>query len=383
MQNSSGVLWDRRHALKWAAVGAAALAGSETASAQPQVEVKPRVEGSWAWYDVQHWGVEGRGWEQTQRFFDRLPSGAQKLVRPPVWNLSRHSAGMCVRFATDAVGIRARYRLLSPRLAMPHMPATGVSGVDLYVRHQDRWHWLGVGWPKAQDVLTSLAGGIEPPGVMREYLLYLPLYNGVERLEIGVPRGARFRPLPPRKKPLLVYYGTSITQGACASRPGMAFLAILGRKLNCPVVNLGFSGNGRMELELADLMGQLDAAAYGVDCLPNLQPHQVQQRTVPFVLRLRKHRPEVPIVLIEDRSYADSVLVAAKRRRNLESRKALRRGYERLLKMGIKNLYYLEGENLLGADGEGTTDSSHPNDLGMMRMAEALHRVFAPLLGSG
>ncbi len=345
----------------------------------PQVE--PVVEKGIAWYNPEHWGVEGRGWDRTLRYYDRLPAEARKRVRPAVWNLSRHSAGMCVHFATDARTIYARYRLLSSRVAMFHMPATGVSGLDLYVKLPDRgWHWLGISRPRGQQVEDPLAAGLDPTDKPRRFVVYLPLYNGVEKLQIGVPQGAEFRPIPPRRTGLLVYYGTSITQGACASRPGMAFPAILGRRLGCPVVNLGFSGNGRLEPELADLMGQLDAAAYGVDCLPNLGPEEVAKRTVPFVLRLRKLRPQVPIVLVEDRFYADSVLVTSRRKRNQGNHRAFREKYQELLRMGVKGLHYVRAERLLGSDGEATTDGSHPNDLGMMRMADALEGVFAPLL---
>ncbi len=357
----------------------AAVQAAPAAEAAPQVE--PQVEKGIAWYDVEHWGVEGRGWDQTLRYYDRLPAQARQRVRPAVWNLSRHSAGMCVHFATDATAIYARYRLLSPRVAMYHMPATGVSGLDLYVHLPGRgWHWLGISRPQGQQVQGALASGLDPAPEPRHYAVYLPLYNGVEKLEIGVPQEATFRPIPPRRKGLLVYYGTSITHGACASRPGMAFPAILGRRLGCPVVNLGFSGNGRLELELADLLGQLDAAVYGIDCLPNLRPEEVEKRTVPFVLRLRKHRPHTPIVLVEDRFYADGVLVTARRKRNQGNHRVFRQKYEELKKMGVKGLHYVRAERLLGSDGEATTDGSHPNDLGMMRMADALQGVFAPLL---
>ena len=102
------------------------------------------------WYDVRTLTVEGRGWSDTKSFFDRLPAKAGKIVRSPVWGLSRHSAGICVRFTTDASSIQARWTLLSSGLAMPHMPATGVSGLDLYIKTENGcWRWLAVGQPQA------------------------------------------------------------------------------------------------------------------------------------------------------------------------------------------------------------------------------------------
>ncbi len=104
------------------------------------------------WVNVRELDVEGKGWTETKSFFDRLPAKAEGVVRPPVWDLSRDSAGLLVRFTSDATTIQARWTLISSRLAMPHMPATGVSGLDLYVKADDgRWRWLGVGQPREED----------------------------------------------------------------------------------------------------------------------------------------------------------------------------------------------------------------------------------------
>lgn len=334
------------------------------------------------WYDLQLLDIEGKGWTETKSFYDRLPKKAETLVRSPVWSLSHHSAGLCARFFTDAKEIHASWQLTSKNLAMPHMPATGVSGLDLYVKTNDgQWRWLAVGRPTAQNNTTRLVTGI-PPG-RREFMLYLPLYNGVRSVEIGIPKGAELSKAdsrgPGREKPI-VFYGTSITQGGCASRTGMVHTAILGRRLNCPIINLGFSGNGRMELEVAKLMAELDAAVFVIDCLPNITAPQVTERTEPLVRALRKGRPETPILLVEDRSYTDSFLITSKRKRNLDSRKALKKVYETLTAAGVRKLYYLAGENLLGSDGEGTVDSSHPTDLGFVRQADAFEKVLRPIL---
>lgn len=332
------------------------------------------------WYDVQLVGVEGRGWDDTQSYFDRLPAKAEGVVRPDVWNLSHHSAGMAVRFLTDATTLKARWTLTSENLAMPHMPATGVSGLDLYVRDEAGvWRWLANGRPTAKASTAALYSNI--PAGTREYLLYLPLYNGVSAVELGLPEGAvlsKPEPYPAGQEKPLVFYGTSITQGGCASRPGMVHTAILGRRLDRPVINLGFSGNGRMELELAQLMAELDAAAYVIDCLPNIGAAEVAERTEPLVAALRAARPQTPIVLVEDRTYSDAFLNPSKRARHDSSRGALKAAFERLTAAGTGRLYYLAGDDLLGQDNEGTVDSSHPTDLGFLRQADA----FEPVLRS-
>lgn len=331
------------------------------------------------WHDVREWGVEGRGWDDTVRYFDRLPAKAEALVRPAVWNLSRHSAGMCARFVTDSTVIRARYSLLSSNLAMPHMAATGVSGLDLYAADDaGRMRWVAVAQPTRQEMELTLAGPLRPG--RREYAIYLPLYNGVESLYIGVAPGTVFEPIPPRRTGLLVYYGTSIAHGACAGRTGMAFPAILGRRLGLPHVNLGFSGNGKMEPELADLLGELDAAVYCIDCLPNLTATEIEERAEVFVRKLRAARPHVPVVLIEDRTYGNSWILPERKSRNDTSRAALRAAYRRLLDAGVSGLEYVKGEHLLGDDDEATIDGSHPSDLGMMRMADALEPVLRRVL---
>ena len=334
------------------------------------------------WTDSRTLGVEGQGWRDTKATFDRLPARAEGKVREDVWNLSRHSAGMHVRFITDATNIHARWAVTSTNLAMPHMAATGVSGLDFYVKtEKGEWRWLAVGKPTGQTNNQALVSNLLPG--RREYLLYLPLYNGTRSVEIGVTDGATLKraglwganPVKP-----IVFYGTSILHGACASRPGMVHSAILGRRFHSPTINLGFSGNGKMEPEVADLLAELDPSVYVLDCLPNMDAKEVAERVEPFVRKLRAAHPTTPIVLVEDRSYADSFLVASKRVRNDSSRAALKAAYERLRQSGVKELHYLKGANLLGDDGEGTVDSSHPNDLGFMRQADAHATVLGPIL---
>lgn len=332
------------------------------------------------WRDVRDWGVEGRGWSDTVRYFDRLPGRAEASVREPVWNLSRHSAGMCVRFATDATTIRVRYSLLSDRLAMPHMPATGVSGLDLYAEDaMGRERWVAVVRPNQQSMDVAIAQNLLPG--FRRYSLYLPLYNGVESLELGVEADAAFEPVAPRNERPMVFYGTSILHGACASRPGMAFPSILSRRLNRPFVNLGFSGNGRMEPEVGALLAEQDPCVFAIDCLPNMNAEMVAERAGPLVRQLRSAHPDVPILLVEDRSFTNAPFFPARVERHRTSREALKRVHLELLDSGVEQLFYLDGEDLLGSDAEAATDGSHPNDLGMMRYADAYEPALRTILG--
>ncbi len=342
------------------------------------------------WFNLRVLNVEGQAWKETKSPFDRFPAKAEKTVRAGVWGLSQHSAGLCARFETNAPSLKAKWVLTSAKLEMPHMPATGVSGLDLYVRSEDGfWRWLANGRPSAQSNDATLVSNLPPlrkPTETREFLLYLPLYNGVSAVEIGLPADAKLSKAEPYKnedgslrKPI-VFYGTSITQGGCASRPGMVHTAILQRRLDHPVVNLGFSGNGKMEMEVVELMAEIDASCYVIDCLPNLEPKEVAERTEPLVRKLREVRPKTPILLVEDRSYSDSFLVTSKRERNEYNRHALHSAHARLRGDGVEGLFYLDGDFLLGADNEGTVDSSHPTDLGFFRQADAFEQILRPIL---
>lgn len=334
------------------------------------------------WYDIRELGVDGRAFDDTKSFYDRLPARAEGVVRDPVWSLAQHSAGMCVRFETDAPEISVRWRVRFDALAMAHMPATGVSGLDVYGWTDHGWHFAGSARPEQfPENRAVIAPDLD--GQNRAYLMYLPLYNGTEKVEVGLPRGASLasadEPGNTNSKPV-VCYGTSIVQGGCASRPGMAYPAIIGRMLNRRTVNLGFSGNGQAEPEMASLLAEIDAAAYVLDPLPNLQPAQVTERIEPFVRILREAQPTTPIVLVENITYQVGALRKASFDRYTQSNANLRAAYRRLLDAGVADLHYIPGNNLLGQGSDATVDGTHPTDMGFQRMAEVIAPVLKPLV---
>ncbi len=259
------------------AAGAALAVAASSASllqAQSKPAAKPQLPDDLVWHDVQDWGIEGKAFTDTEGYFDRLPARAKSQVPTAVWGHSKSSAGMAVRFEADTDAIYIRYELTKPALAMSHMPATGVSGVDLYANVDKSWRWLATCQPSEQSVAAELVKGLIPG--KRAYQINLPLYNGVKSMQIGLPKGAVFQPIEPRKTKPILFYGTSITQGGCASRPGMAFVSILGRRLDTPMLNFGFSGSGRMEVEVGQFFAELDPAIYVIDCLANMAAVPVQ-----------------------------------------------------------------------------------------------------------
>ncbi len=337
------------------------------------------------WRDLRELSLEGRGWNDTKSFYDRLPARAEGVVREPVWSLSQHSAGIAARFITDAPTIAARWRLRFERTAMWHMPSTGVSGIDLYGRLNGAWRWMGVArdiqWPVSS---ATLAKELSPQ--RRECMAYLPLYNGVEQVEIGVPRGSILEaagPRPAERARPICFYGTSITQGGCASRPGMAYSAILGRRLDWATMNLGFSGNGRMEPEVADLLAELDPAIFVIDCLPNMPVETIEPNADYLGRRLREARPKTPLVFVENLIYAQTPFCVGAdggpRQFQLKN-EAMRRVFDRLVAAGVTGLHYVSCENLTGHDGEAAVDGSHLTDLGFTRFADALEPVLRKLL---
>ncbi|MDR1818017.1 MAG: SGNH/GDSL hydrolase family protein [Puniceicoccales bacterium] len=341
---------------------------------------------AFVWHDAaaKEWRPEGRAWDDTPTPFARLSVRAKGKVPGGVWLLSQHSAGLVFRFKTDAPTVRVRVTT-GGSLAMPHMTAVGVSGVDLYARGEDSggaWRWAGATKPSAKHTDAALFDGAKP--LPREFALYLPLYNNTVALAVGVPAGSAFETLPPRPAKPLVFYGTSILHGCSASRPGMTIPALLGRWLDTPTVNLGFSGNGRMETALADVLGEIDAAAYVLDCLPNMHygmpPAEVERRTLAFVKRLREKRPTTPVVLVEDRTLGNAWLLPRLQREHKQTRAAYRAAYAKLVAGGVKGLRYIAGDGLIGSDDEATIDASHLTDLGMWRQAKTLLPVLREYL---
>jgi hypothetical protein len=337
----------------------------ETAVADP--------DGKTLWYDCQKLLVEGKGWADTETFYDRLPAKAKGKVRPPVWDLSLDTAGMCVRFSTTSNAIQVRWTVRKGSLAMPHMPSTGVSGVDLYTLDASgRWNFVNNGAAPAQ---TNTMTFPVVPGQL--CLLYLPLYNGIKSIEIGVPKDQTLAKVDANPQKPIVFYGTSITQGGCVSRPGMGMPAIVGRKLAkpgqlpVPTINLGFSGNGIMEPEIADLVSELDPSIFVLDSLWNMSPDLVKERLEPFIKRIRTSHPETPILVAEDSNFRNARTTKGK---------IARETVEKLTAQGDKHLYYLSNEGMTGDDCEGTVDSCHLTDLGMMCQADVFTKALQPLL---
>lgn len=355
---------------------------SEIAKYDPRMAVENAVvdTNGVKWIDGKYLPLEGKCFANVDAFYDRLPQnissnvsvGVSTNVNAGVRSMKHHSAGMQFRFVTDSKWLHFRWKPYSTNLAMDHMPSTGVSGIDVYAMDDaGKWRYVRTG-----RIWNAGGGDLRidwwKPGT--PCLVNLPLYNGISSFTLGIQKDAKVDALGPRKSGIdkpVVFYGTSITHGGCCSRPGLAFPSIVGRDLDVPIVNLGFSGSGVMEYEMSEHLAAIDASCYVLDCLWNMglkdRPERpgrsVEKNYEPFMRNLRAKRPDVPIVMAEQ---CDVHMKGPN-----DKDKFIRKLYERLVAEGWKNLVYLPKTNMYTGDEEGTVDGCHPNDLGMRSMADA------------
>lgn len=333
------------------------------------------------------YALEGQGWKDgLNHYYDRLPQRAEDKVRKAVWNLSLNSAGLSLRFRTDADEIVIKYTVTSV-LNMPHMPSTGVSGVDMYAKSIDgQWMFCAGNYSFGDTIVYRFTNLKKQDHHVKnvDYTLYLPLYNSVKWLSVAVPEESVFTPIPVRKEAPIVVYGTSIAQGGCASRPGMAWTNILERKLDRPVINLGFSGNGRLEKEVVQFLAEIDAGMYVLDCLPNLTTADIteaelKKRITETVRELQRRRPGIPILLTAHDGYSNDSTNTKSREEYARVNVTLQAVVDSMLKAGVENISLLTKEEI-GQDLESMVDGVHPSDLGMMNYANAYTKKIKSIL---
>lgn len=327
--------------------------------------------------------IQGRCWNrEIGGRYQRLPQRAFSEVRKPVWDLSLQTAGLYIKFYTNATSVQVKYQVTGG-FSMPHMPATGVSGVDLYTMDCDgRQYWCSGNYQFGDTIFYTYKNLTyrNTHDLGNEYTLYLPLYNGVKSLQIGVPEGCRFDFVRPSGEKPVVVYGTSIAQGACASRPGMAWTNILQRKLDMPVVNLGFSGNGQLDEGFFRLLSEIDAAMYVIDCMPNMTNDRVAliRSRLEKGISILRSKSQAPILLVEHDGYM-GYFASDKRLMDFKQPNEQLRAVYESLKDKIKGLYYLTFEEL-GLSMDSQVDGVHATDLGMQQYADAYIRKISDIL---
>lgn len=349
-------------------------------------------ETPWKLVDAQDLRVINKGWDNTLRPYTRIPAYLKDSVRPDLWERAQCSTGIGVRFATDSRRIGVKYKLLWDT-HMIHMADTGLKGTDLYILEGDSaWRHVNTNRPyvlkdadgnKTKDVEATYVERLD--GKMHEYMIYLPLYDGVNEIFVKVDSGATITPgndaiIDKNRK--IVAYGTSILQGGCASRTGMCGTNIIGRELNAEVVNIGISGEGKMDYCMARAMNQVpDVDLFLLDPVPNCTEAMCDSLTYDFVKIIADAHPDTPIVILEGPLYPYSRYDSMFKNYLPAKNAALRRNYDRLVADGYKNLYYVEALGLDGPEDDGTVDGIHLTDLGFRHYANHLLPHLRKILG--
>lgn len=315
----------------------------------------------------------GKVSENTETRYERLPKGLKEQTREAVWYLGKNTAGLAIRFSTDATSIGARWKV-KDGTHMNHMTDIGSRGLDLYCLEGDKWVFVNAARPTIGSLQTETTIISNMVQKEREYMLYLPLYDALTELEIGVNEGAIIgQPkidLPCTQK-TIVAYGTSILQGGCASRPGMAHTNILSRWLNTEIINLGFSGNARLDYEIAELIGSFESPLYILDFMPNVETDQVNEKLEKFYNIIRAKAPRTTILFIENPMFPKATYDTHIRKQIESKNEALNKIFNRL-KEKDPNIFLISSHNVIGDDMEATVDGLHFTDLGFMRYAEYL-----------
>ncbi|WP_256010418.1 SGNH/GDSL hydrolase family protein [Desertivirga xinjiangensis] len=313
----------------------------------------------------------------TANLFHRIDTATYPNLPAVVKTLLTQSAGKAFVFTTNSNTIGAKW-CVSPRKQSDNLTAINQKGLDLYIKRQGEWVWAGVGRPKANCTEQTIVGDMDNSD--KECLLYLPLYDETISLEIGVETGSTIAAsASPFKKRVLIY-GSSIAQGASASRPGLAYPAMLSRRTGLNFLNLGLSGNAKMHREVADMIVDIPADAYILDCVPNSSPDEIKERTAYLVNSIRKKYPKAPIIMIQSLVREQGNWNNATRERVAAQNQSFQREFDALISKGVKDLYFIKESNFLGTDHEGTVDGTHPNDIGFERFVNVIEPQIEKIL---
>ena len=305
-----------------------------------------------------------------------MPQYYKETIRKEVWDLSENSAGVSVSFKSNSSELMVRWTVKLD-FKMNHMTDVGVKGVDLYHKDNGSWRYFSSGIPSEKNSELLIKG---LSNKMSEYRLHLPLYDTVTSLQIGIDNASSLEIIKNNKLPI-VFYGTSITQGGCASRPGLAHTNIISRSLGFECINLGFSGNGHMEVSLGSIISKIEAKLIVIECMANVDLNTLRKNTLPLIQAIRKiKQDESPsIVFIEeaitnDRN-PDQKYIQSIHQKNIELAKQVKIADD----LGYKDVYIISQVGLIDQDAEATVDGTHYNDLGFERHGKHLVQCFGEL----
>lgn len=336
------------------------------------------------WFDVHYapFTINGIYSHENGKPFCRIPENMLESFSEGIQFLAYNTSGARVRFRTNS-----KYIAVSADICytedFSHMPRTASAGFDLYIRFNKNENYTFIkpfmSPHNALDTksVNSIAD-INSDGKMYDVIINMPLYGGVSRMNIGLEKGAVIE--KPHEytitKPFL-FYGSSITQGGCASRPGNSYSAILSRWYDADFYNFGFSGNAKGEREMAEFLNGFDMSVFFYDYDHNAPDAEHLKNTHErFFNIIRKAHPQLPIIIITKPDFDSD------KSENDKRRQIIRQTYDNAILNGDKNVYFIDGELLFGKNDRDscTVDGCHPNDLGFMRMAECINRTLKDII---
>ena len=332
------------------------------------------------WHNALNAPLEVFGVEFSDGLYRRMPGYVAKSVSEKVYVLHSNTSGGRIRFRTDSPSIAVFVRYTSIYRSS-HFPLLGSAGLDLYVKGEgDAVEHYEASFMPPYDMEDHYASRYDfmDGTAMREVTVNMPLYSDVSEILIGVVEGSELLPpLPYTSDKKIVYYGNSITQGACASRPGNAFPTYASRAVGCDFINLGFSGSGRAEDEIAEYIAGLDMQIFVYDYDHNApNPEYLLATHEKMFLKIREKHPKIPVVMLTRTSFK-----TGDKDRNARF-EIIRKTYDNAVARGDENVYLIDGREVFGELwGEATVERLHPGDLGQILIGRALVPVLQKILG--
>lgn len=326
-------------------------------------------------FDIESSPFKIYGIYKDNGIYRRMPEDVAKKVSGGVYALHTNTSGGRIRFVTDSSRISLIVKFGEVG-RMTHFALTGSAGFDLYVREDGKYNYHNTYRPM-YDITDSLEGDLFfSDSRLRDITINFPLYSSVKNVMIGIAEGSILQASPEYKysKPI-VFYGSSITQGACASRPGNTYQAMISRRFDCDFINLGFSGSALAEQEIADYIKSLDMSVFVYDYDYNAPDTEYLKNTHEKMFKsIRENNPEIPIIIMSKPHFIldDN---------DKECIKIIKATYENAISNGDKNVYFVDGPTLMElAENDGTVDNCHPNDLGFYSMSLALGKILENIL---
>ncbi|MBQ3026647.1 MAG: SGNH/GDSL hydrolase family protein [Alistipes sp.] len=329
------------------------------------------------WVDARDLAIHGHTQKCEQHPYHRIDHAATNLNKK-LATMAEEAAGLYVTFKTNSSFIAASWSIV-PHKTRDNMSMIIQRGLDLYIKQDGEWRYAQSSRITPEPAVTSYKKLLVKrlPKEEKEFMLYLPGWSEVKSLQIGIEEGATIEGTPSPFRHKVVVYGSSITHGACASRAGMTYTAIMSRNLGIDFINFGFAGQCMMQPEFLEILQKCEADAFIFDTFSNPSAKVIEARLANFVEGITKAHPGKPLIFIQSAIPLETCVDPGKRaKRELRFGTAARIMKE--LQKQHKDIYLLDVKDVIGKDG--SADNTHPNDLGFSRFVDTYQPKIAKIL---